>query len=287
MASSSILIFIALIWTQKHSPTAFLKWLITLELIWSNARVWCWRSYLAEVTECLHVPCPALPPSLLAAEAPAGAPLQHCSLESPKTGTERMETKIRHWGQKERQEKKNWEKKEKETLACVKSTREDRKGRSWVWESKGFCEHIFISESVCQHVHLSISLWLMSPQETSHQYFSHTSLLRAKKGMETGELISSLSLHHNCMEPQTLQSQQCCPNVLGYVWISSANVSWVIESSRNWVTMHGFITLSIDLCFPPNLLKSLSGITKTAFYCLARIQPGCLSHMNSNCLELL
>lgn len=98
-------------------------------------------------------------PLLCPAGAPVGSPLQHRSLENPETGEERMGTKIRHWGGKECQEEQNWGKKENETLSRLKSTREEREGRSRACESRGFCERVFVSECLPAYasVHLSLA----------------------------------------------------------------------------------------------------------------------------------
>lgn len=89
------------------------------------------------------------------------------------------------------------------------------------------------------------------------------------------------------VSPAALKIQCCCSNLLLYVWFSSVNVCWVMKSSRSLVTEHSFIMLTVDLYFPPTVLKSLPSITEISFCCLDRIQPEFLSHTKSNCLELL
>lgn len=143
----------------------------------------------------------------------------------------------------------------------------------------------FTSKGVCQHRHLSIPLCLILPWETC---ISISHILHSWEYKREWRVVSSfpaapaLQLHR----AQMLQSQRWCTHVLVDVWYSFVNVSYVTESSINRVSMHSFIILTVDLHFPPNLLERLSGITELSFYCLARIQPGCLSHMNSNCMEL-
>lgn len=146
-ASWDILIFLALIWTQNQPPTALPIWLIILELIWSKAPVWCWRVYLAEVTECLQLPCPA---SLWTALPCSTRPWR--SLKQERRGW-RQKLDIEGKGVSGGAELAK-DKKKKKYFSPFKV----HKGRSWVCESEGFCEHVFTSKGIRQCMHLSISL---------------------------------------------------------------------------------------------------------------------------------
>lgn len=164
----------------------------------------------------------------------------------------------------------------------------DRKGRSLLCESKGFYKRAFIHFWVFASICTSPSLFSWCLPGKLCISISHVLLCWEYK--REWSVVSSFPATPSTATAQspdvTKHPCWCCTHVLVDVWLSTMNVSQVMQSPRNWVSVHSFIILTVDLHFPPNLLERLSGITKLSFYCLARIQPGCLSHMNSNCMEL-